>query len=156
MKPYSEYTAEELAMERLFIRWVRNPDDPSIGKFWTHWLEQHPHRTNTLAEARQLVETVSDWPEPNLSGHEVASLWRQVRASVDWLPNLEQLDPKAWKPGRWSVGIAATVILVVLWFLWLPYLFLPDRTGSGILKADSAKVRAQRDTTKENTQFKLK
>lgn len=156
MKPYSEYTAEELAMERLFIRWVRNPDDPAIGKFWTHWLEQHPHRASALAQARQLVEALSDWSEPGLTGQEAASLWQQIRVTASWLPDLEQLDSKVFAFRRWSVGIAATVMLILLWSLWQPRFFLPDRPEAGLVKADSTQGQAKSDSIASDTVFKLK
>ena len=61
MKTYSEYTAEELAMERLFIRWVRHPNDPKVADYWVDWVRKNPHQAETVESAKRLVDTVSDW-----------------------------------------------------------------------------------------------
>ena len=54
MKPFSELSAEELAMENLFIRWVRFPDDPPIRSFWEGWIVKYPAMKDTVARAREL------------------------------------------------------------------------------------------------------
>ena len=124
MKPYSEYSAEELAMERLFIRWVRKPDDPPIRKFWMGWIEKHPHMMDTVQQARDLVHTASEWNVEDVTAQESGSLWSRIRTTIEILPEIDHLEPSLkamatkWYFLRWSVGIAATVFLVLLWFFW--------------------------------------
>lgn len=152
MKPYSEYTAEELAMERLFIRWVQNPDDPPIQKFWEGWLDQHPSMIDTVYLARELVDTASDWDTGVISYEEAGSLWNRIRSSVETLPELEYLDPTVkaiatkWYFLRWSAGIVATVSLVILWFFFEPNTFPLPSEKNMLMKSDTSLVLAKKDS----------
>lgn len=83
MKPFSELSAEELAMENLFIRWVRFPDDPPIRSFWENWILKYPAMRETVANAREIVLTASDWKPEMLSGQEVNSIWDRIINSLD-------------------------------------------------------------------------
>ena len=97
MKPYSEYSAEELAMEKLFIRWVRFPDDPSIRTFWEGWIVKNPSMKETVDKAKELVFMASDWKPDALSNQEVNSLWGRIRSSLEIMGERE--------PGQKSPGI---------------------------------------------------
>ncbi len=127
MKPYSEYSAEELAMERLFIRWVRHPDDPHVSKFWVNWIQDNPQQTETVESAKMLVDTVSDWEGTEMSYEERTSLWELIRQSLGSLPSL--IEPgrqdnsvvENWSFLKWSVGIVATVILLFLFIRETPF-----------------------------------
>ncbi|QRR04129.1 hypothetical protein HWI92_10005 [Dyadobacter sandarakinus] len=83
MKPFSELSAEELAMENLFIRWVRFPDDPSVRSFWEGWINNYPSCKETVERARELVLLASDWKPDTLTNQEVNSLWGRIRTSLD-------------------------------------------------------------------------
>ncbi|CAG4999325.1 hypothetical protein DYBT9275_02202 [Dyadobacter sp. CECT 9275] len=85
MKPYSEYSAEELAMEKLFIRWVRFPDDPAIRTFWEGWILKNPSMKETVDKAKELVFIASDWKPDALSGSEVNSLWGRIMSSLEMM-----------------------------------------------------------------------
>lgn len=121
MKPYSDYSAEELAMENLFIRWVRFPDDPSIRTFWENWMIKYPLKKDIVEEARQLVLTASDWKMDGLSSQEVNSVWGRIRSSLEIIgerePNDVEVktsqDKKTWK----------AVILVIMSVAFLFILF---------------------------------
>ncbi len=160
MKPYSEYTAEELAMERLFIRWVRNPDDPPIQRFWENWIEQNPMMVGTVESARELVDVASGWEVDSLPPNEAGSLWDRIRSSIETLPEIEYLDPSVkaiaanWYFLRWSAGIVATVLLVMLWFFWEPEAF--PRPQTVMAKSDTTRVIHNQDSTKKSSIVKLK
>ncbi|MPR32879.1 hypothetical protein [Salmonirosea aquatica] len=162
MKPYSEYSAEELAMERLFIRWVMAPDDPPIKKFWMGWIEKHPHMEDTVREADALVRTASDWNLEGVSAQESGSLWSRIRTTIETLPEMEHLEPSLkamatnWYFLRWSAGIAATVVLVLLWFFWEPSVFHGRSNETNIAKSDTTRVMERPDSTKKNIPFKIK
>jgi hypothetical protein len=89
MKPYSEYSAEELAMENLFIRWIRFPDDPSIKSFWENWIIKYPAMKDTVDKARELVLTASDWKPETLSNQEVNTIWDRIRSSLEIISDRE-------------------------------------------------------------------
>jgi hypothetical protein len=162
MKPYSEYTAEELAMERLFIRWVQYPDDSPIRLFWEGWMKQHPDRAETVASARELVGMASEWEAEPLMPAETDTLWGRIWNSIEALPELEKLEPSLkaiatnWYFLRWSVGILASVVLIVILFLWEPggMSLLPQETT--VAQPDSVRIPAARDSTRNSSVLKLK
>lgn len=90
MKPYSEYSAEELAMENLFIRWVRFPDDPSIKSFWENWVIKYPTMQETVEKARELVLAASDWKVESISNQEVNTIWDRIRSSLEIISDGEK------------------------------------------------------------------
>jgi hypothetical protein len=95
MKPFSEYSAEELAMERLFIRWIRNPNDGPIRSFWENWLKKFPEMQGTVDTARELVQKSSDWfQEPVLTTEETNSLWGRIRSSIEQVKEMEPLQSR--------------------------------------------------------------
>ena len=152
MKPYSEYSAEELAMERLFIRWVRYPDDLPICTFWENWLIQHPHMDETVSVARRLVETSSALGIDVLSGEEVGSLWNKIRTSIEKLPDVEPLDANLktvatnWYIIRWSVAVLTAFVMILLWYFLQPAQVSCKALLPFYAKADSVQVTAPADS----------
>ena len=121
MKPYSDYSAEELAMENLFIRWVRFPDDPSIRAFWENWMIKYPLKKDIVEEARQLVLTASDWKTDGLSSQEVNSVWGRIRSSLEIIGEREPIDPEV-KIVQ-DKKVFKTILLVVMSITFLFILF---------------------------------
>lgn len=89
MKPYSEFSAEELAMEKLFIRWVRFPEDPSMSNYWEGLVAENPVMKETVQTAKELVRQASDWKPESISGQEANSLWERIRNSLDIITDKE-------------------------------------------------------------------
>lgn len=122
MKPYSEYSAEELAMEHLFIRWVRNPNDPEIGMFWDGWVAKYPHMVPTVATAKVLVINASEINPDTMSGEEVNSLWNRIRSTIETFPEIQRLDSNVRNIAgklfylRWSIGILSTIAIILIFF----------------------------------------
>ncbi|MEM9931461.1 MAG: FecR domain-containing protein, partial [Bacteroidota bacterium] len=54
---YKTYTAEELALEPEFIRWVRE-EDPALAASWSAWLVANPDRAPVVEEAKELVNAM--------------------------------------------------------------------------------------------------
>lgn len=162
MKPYSEYSAEELAMERLFIRWVRHPDDTPIRKFWMGWISKHPHMHEVVEDARELVRAASDWNLEEVSAQESGSLWSRIRTTLETLPERERLNPSIQAAAnngyflRWSVGITATVALALLWFLREPTPFPDQAEKASIAKSDTTRHYDRRDSTDNPNMLKIK
>ena len=123
MKHFSAYTAEELATDDLFVRWVQHPDDAEVASFWEGWLLYHPNRRDTVETARQLVRIASQPDREVLAGDEVRSLWGRIRTSIQEMPELQPLQPDVQSfVARWyffrSVGAAAGIVLFLGWMLW--------------------------------------
>lgn len=168
MKPYSEYSAEELAMERLFIRWVRHPDDPYVSKFWVNWVQENPQQFETVESAKMLVDTVSDWEGTELPREDRVSLWALIREPIGNFPQLG--DPSLsgftttgnWSFLKWSVGIGATVMVLLFLFMrdTFPYpentenrnALVPPFGESSLSRADSTILYP--DSTKKSSPLK--
>ena len=122
MKPFSELSAEELAMENLFIRWVRFPDDPPIRSFWEGWIVKYPAMRETVARARELVLMASDWKSDSLSSQEVNSIWGRIRSSLEGIKEREPGQPSALKestkPSGIIVGLISMAVIILLVFVF--------------------------------------
>jgi hypothetical protein len=125
MKPYSEYSAEELAMENLFIRWVRFPNDPSIRSFWENWIEKYPGKKDTVDKARELVLLTSEWKPEMLSNQDVNSIWDRIRNSLEIIKerepgeSIQDILPEKRKPNNIILGVISMALLGLLCFIFL-------------------------------------
>jgi hypothetical protein len=125
MKPYSEYSAEELAMENLFIRWVRFPNDPPIRSFWENWIAKYPYKKDTVEKARELVLITSEWKPETLSGQDVNSIWDRIRNSLEIIKEREPGEsvqdplPEIIKSNNILLGIISMALLGLLCFIFL-------------------------------------
>lgn len=111
MKPFSELSAEELAMENLFIRWVRFPDDPPIRSFWENWILKYPAQKDTVAKARELVLIASDWKPDSLSNQDVNSIWGRIISSLDIMGDR---DPKKRTRDASQLRLSPSGIILIL------------------------------------------
>lgn len=123
MKPYPEFSAEELAMEKLFIRWVRFPDDTSISNYWEGLIAENPLMKETVMIAKELVRQASDWkPEP-ISGQEANSLWERIRNSLDIITDKESGKSSGsillmnGTLGTLLLGLVSVAVLLILFYL---------------------------------------
>ncbi len=134
MKPYTQYTAEELAVENLFIRWVKYPDDTSVSAYWEGWVKKFPEKVKTVDMARQLVLQASETPAESLTTDEVKGLWGRIRNSVEILPEIKPLDLELkivaldWYFYRWLVA-AVVVVLMTAFYLIIGTFFVSSTTN---------------------------
>lgn len=128
MKPYSEYSAEELAMENLFIRWVRFPNDPPIRSFWENWMVKYPNKKDTIDKARELVLITSEWKPETLSNQDVNSLWDRIRTSLEIIKDREPGDaqqetmPEILKSNNIILGVISMAVIGILCFIFLIFI----------------------------------
>ena len=121
MKPYSDYSAEELAMENLFIRWVRFPDDPSIRAFWENWMIKYPLKKDTIDKARELVLVASDWKPDVLSTQDVNSVWGRILSSLEIIGEEEPVNQAVKSPQ--SNKLTSGIILIIMSVTFLLFIF---------------------------------
>ncbi|SEJ48886.1 hypothetical protein SAMN05216327_111116 [Dyadobacter sp. SG02] len=125
MKPFSELSAEELAMENLFIRWVRFPDDPPIRSFWENWILKYPAQKDTVAKARELVLIASDWKPDGLSGQDVNSIWGRIMSSLDIMGDRDTRKNTHDGPAAGlSAGNIVLILMSVTFLLFIFYFIL--------------------------------
>ncbi|MCE6991742.1 hypothetical protein [Dyadobacter sp. CY323] len=123
MKPFSELSAEELAMENLFIRWVRFPDDPPIRSFWENWILKYPSRKDTVDKARELVLIASEWKLDSLSNQEVNSIWGRIRSTLE-IRGDRETNTTARTDGNFTIrGIILLIMSVTFLFFIFYFLF---------------------------------
>lgn len=127
MKPYALYTAEELAIDDLFIRWVQCPQDEEVDAYWRQLLNQNPQLTNRFDEARSLVLRLSQSLSlPPIRTDESATLWRRIRGSLQDLEDVRPLRPEVrrfigwWYFGR-SVAATVGIVLLIGWTVYKQY-----------------------------------
>lgn len=125
MKPFSELSAEELAMENLFIRWVRFPDDPPIRSFWENWILKYPSQKDTVAKARELVLIASDWKPDSLSSQDVNSIWGRIMSSLDIMGDRDaRKNPQDGPASGLSAGNIVLILMSVTFLLFIFYFIL--------------------------------
>jgi hypothetical protein len=128
MKPYSEYSAEELAMENLFIRWVRFPNDPPIRSFWENWMVKYPNKKETVDQARELVLITTEWKPETLSSQDVNSIWDRIRNSLEIIKERETADPardplpEILKSNNLILGLISMALIGILCFIFLVFI----------------------------------
>ena len=125
-KPYSAYTAEELALDDLFVRWVQYPNDEEVAAYWQSWLSQHPGCADTVETARELVQVGSRPKLSTLSSDEVSTVWGRIRSSLQALEDLRPLQPDVRAVVGWwyflrTVAAVLSLVLLVGWALWMQY-----------------------------------
>ena len=141
MKHFSAYTAEEFAVDELFIRWVQHPEDAEVAAFWESWLAHHTYQTAVVEAARELVRAASHPATRGLENDEVGSLWGRIRSSIQEMPELQPLQPAVqgwvtnWYLFRW-VGAAAGIMLFIGWVVWMQWspAMATVRTPVGVTK----------------------
>ncbi|MCE7063263.1 hypothetical protein [Dyadobacter sp. CY343] len=124
MKPFSELSAEELAMENLFIRWVRFPDDQAIRSYWENWIVKYPSRKETVDKARELVLIASDWKPEMLSNQDVNSIWGRIRNSLDMIGDRDSKKVSPDAPNRDFTAKGIILILMSVTFLFFLFYFI--------------------------------
>ena len=125
-KPYAAYTAEELALDDLFLRWVQHPDDEEVVAYWQTWLNNNPHRSDTIDTARELIRVASLPASVPLSIDEASTLWGRIRESLQTMEDVRPLQPDVRTMVGWWYffrTLAATLGLVLLvgWAVWMQY-----------------------------------
>ncbi len=112
-------------MERLFIRWVKFPDDAPIRSFWENWLKKFPQMRTTVAEASELVRISSEWkPDESLSLDEVNSIWGRIRSSIDQVKEMDPWQSRLDTLGvrvvyyKWYIAVLAALLILVLFLLF--------------------------------------
>ncbi|RIV26963.1 iron dicitrate transport regulator FecR [Fibrisoma montanum] len=126
MKPYASYSAEEFALDDLFVRWVQHPDDEEVVAFWQVWLAQHPECADTVDIARELILTGSQPTLPSLTSDEVSSVWGRIRESLQTMEDVRPLQPDVRSFVGWwyffrTVAAAIGVVVFIGWALWMQY-----------------------------------
>ncbi|GAA4307607.1 FecR family protein [Compostibacter hankyongensis] len=70
---YEDYALEELLMDELFHKWVKDPD-AEVSAYWKQWIEDHPGKTDLIRAAKKMVLMFSE-PGKQLSDDDRQQIW---------------------------------------------------------------------------------
>lgn len=112
---YLTYDAEQLALDALFVDWVRQGRNDAA---WSEWLAVHPERAPVVNEARHLVQRIRFKASPTPMFNADA-LWNRIdtaTATAEPGPNVRPLRPirRIWVAGGAAAAAVALILLYVL------------------------------------------
>jgi len=111
---YSNYSAEDLALDDSFRKWVLNPDDETI-QFWNRWLEGNPHKEEDVHKARQLVK-LAGLRTDNETTIAFLDVWGKIKQNAE--QETQQQPYTAQNYRAWAAAIAAIMVLAAVYVLW--------------------------------------
>jgi ferric-dicitrate binding protein FerR (iron transport regulator) len=125
-KPYTAYTAEEFALDDLFVRWVQYPDDEEVAAFWQGWLTNNLDCIDTVETAQTLVLEASQSRVGDLESDEISSLWGRIRVSLETMEDVRPLQPDVRTVVGWwylfrTVAAVVGIIGFISWAVWMQY-----------------------------------
>lgn len=138
-------------MERLFIRWVRHPEDLPISRFWEGWVEKHPFMADTVAEAKELVKRASAWDANGMTRSEELALLKRIRDSIALVEHEEPEVLATKLKNKWIMGLGILLVAVVLVVWWV--VSRPEKSPvlTSKIKSDSLSAYIiKRDSTFQN------
>lgn len=125
-KPYAAYSAEEFALDDLFVRWVQHPDDEEVAAYWEQWLSNNPGRAEVVETARLIVLAGGRPMLPSLTSDEISTVWGRIRESLQTMEDVRPLQPDVRAVVGWwyfirTILAALGLVLLVGWAFWMQY-----------------------------------
>ncbi len=113
MNRYLTHTAEDLACDDDFLRWVKYPDRyPQLDAFWRRWLDDYPEKRELVAEARCLVLAVLADDEFLPRETKQGEIWQKIRLTSGLKASSQGIS--TWK--HWYTR--AAIVVICLSFAW--------------------------------------
>ncbi|MEP1094670.1 MAG: FecR domain-containing protein [Cyclobacteriaceae bacterium] len=107
---YIDYDVQDFLKDEFFVKWASGAD-PKLSDFWDKWIIEHPKKTETIVEAKQLIQTLRYSDKKTLDDDEYIKLYEGILKG----------DSHKGKPSKRSyIGfyrVAAAVSLIVISFL---------------------------------------
>jgi len=79
MIDYTQYTVEDFVLDESFWQWVKHPDATSEA-FWNDWLQAHPDKQSTVAQARLILSSIDF--DQKLTGDEKTDMWNYIQNTI--------------------------------------------------------------------------
>lgn len=111
---YSNYSAEDLALDDSFRKWVLNPDDETIH-FWNRWLESNPHKQEDIHKAKQLVK-LAGLRTDNEMTTAFLDVWEKIKENAEQSTQQQTYSIRSYS--AWAAAIAAIVVLAGIYMWW--------------------------------------
>ncbi len=74
---YIDYEIQDFLKDEFFVKWATN-SDPKLSDFWDKWISEHPQKTNTILEAKQLIQSLQYKEEAHLVDDEYIRLYEKI------------------------------------------------------------------------------
>ena len=78
---YQQYRVEDFVLDEAFRKWVLDPDKAS-RIFWSQWLDKHPQKATTVAQAIELLRQLSV-QQDSLSAQQQSSLTQAIEEGIN-------------------------------------------------------------------------
>lgn len=105
-------SAAELAADESFINWVKHAG-PEESRYWHTWLLAHPGQEALLAQARTLVELLSQQEQEALQDWESEQIWRSLDQALHSGPAAGEARVFPFRLLRSRIAAAATGLLAL-------------------------------------------
>ncbi len=78
---YQQYSVEDFVLDETFRKWVLDPDHDS-HIFWRQWLDDHPQKAETVAQAIALLRQIAV-QQDKLSEPQISSITQAIEKGID-------------------------------------------------------------------------
>jgi len=110
---YRQFEAEDFAADESFLAWVLSGKQ---AEAWEAWLIQNKDKATTINEAKQIVAFMRS-EEKEIESQQIENLWNKIDiATKDTATRVVPFYQST--VGRAGMGIAASIMLLLGFFLW--------------------------------------
>ncbi|WP_143307049.1 FecR family protein [Chitinophaga vietnamensis] len=117
MEHFNEDTWE-LLQDDHFIRWATQPDEAST-RYWEAWMQEHPHRVDTLLKAKAIVQQLGSRSAMPIDPALPETIYTAIERDIDQqvIPSLTLVHRRRFP---WRVAAAAAIAGICILFFFLP------------------------------------
>jgi transmembrane sensor len=113
---YSSFTVYDLLDDPLFVEWIFLPT-PALDTYWQHAVEQYPHLSGPITDARYLLVNLKiiETPFPQ---EEEDRVWSQIAslATADQ-PRVRTISIKSQRVAAVAAAVIGILFVCSLWYL---------------------------------------
>lgn len=111
MKDFNQYLAEDFINDSDFIRWVLE-NKAEDNSFWQQWLLQHPHKQESVEEARTILRSLRI-KEDDIRPEKMQAEMQQILSAMQKKPSRKLFSLLSrWKYAAILIAVAAAGIVI--------------------------------------------
>jgi transmembrane sensor len=125
---YEKYSIDDFVADESFQRWVTGSHAEDMLQ-WDNWIASHPHKKETIEEARRLV-LLMNFKSHSLPDTQISGLWQQMERRIEQKENagVKQRQPPRVVPlySRNWYKVAAVLVgflLISSWYFFFSGLY---------------------------------
>ncbi len=113
---YIQFTAKDFVRDAYFQQWILTAD-AEAGRFWHAWLKEHPHKSEEIAQAREMILLLG-FQQNYHANEDFLNVWETVQKRVGNMP--AQSSKTAFlKPFTRVAAVFVGGLLTAMLALWL-------------------------------------